>query len=144
MVGFPGSGAREICRTLFGLLDFDSGTVKVEGKKVKHGHPDEAMRSGIVYIPEDRHSEGLVRILTIRENISLTILKSRLRKRLLLDNRKEKKIAREYFDMLSIKANSIEDKVSSLSGGNQQKVVVAKVLASPAQGADTRRADGRY
>jgi len=130
MVGFPGSGARELCRTLFGLLKFDDGIVEVDGKKIKHGHPEEAMKSGIVYIPEDRHAEGLVRILTIRENISLTILKSRLKMKLFLDKRKEKKIAKEYFDLLSIKANSVEDKVSSLSGGNQQKVVVAKVLAS--------------
>lgn len=130
MVGFPGSGARELCRTLFGLNKFDAGVVEVNGKKVKHGHPEEAMKSGIVYIPEDRHAEGLVNILTIRENISLTILKSRLTRQLFLDKRMEKKIAKDLFDLLSIKANSIEDKVSSLSGGNQQKVVVAKVLAS--------------
>ena len=128
LVGFPGSGARELCRTLFGLMD-STGTVKVDGKVVHLSHPQNAMKSGIAYIPEDRHQEGLVELLTIRENISLTILKSRLVRYLFINCKIEKKIAKEYLKMLRIKANSIEDKVSSLSGGNQQKVVVAKVLA---------------
>ncbi|AZO94690.1 sugar ABC transporter ATP-binding protein [Halocella sp. SP3-1] len=131
VVGFPGSGAREICRTLYGLMPAEKGEFVINNKKVNIQEPKQAIENDIAYISYDKHSEGIVPLLSIRENISLPIMKTELKGKCNLMNiRKEKKIARSYINLLKVKANSIEDKVDSLSGGNQQKVVVGKVLSS--------------
>jgi len=129
-IGFPGSGAQELCRTLYGLLEQKSGSILVKNKLTGITNPTNALENGIVYIPHDRHKEGIVDILTIRENISLPILKNKLTgKSVFLKKLKEKDTTNKCIRLLNVKANSMEDKLSSLSGGNQQKVVVAKALA---------------
>lgn len=130
VVGFPGSGAREILRTLAGLNPMESGNITFEGKEVRISNPNEAMDMGIAYISHDRHREGLTPQFSINENIGLPIMKRALKKSCgFIDKRKERKISEEYRELLKIKCNSIDDCVSSLSGGNQQKVVVAKYLS---------------
>lgn len=130
IVGFPGSGARELCRSLYGLMPIQEGDVLLNGKPIKIHSSTSSLKNGIVYIPNDRHVEGLVQFLSIRENISLPILKTRLKQNsFLLNLVKEKEIALQMSEDMNIKANSIEDQISSLSGGNQQKVVLSKVLA---------------
>ena len=129
-MGFPGSGAREFCRSMFGLYKDTVGETYVSGKKVKIKNPTDAIDRGIVYIPNDRHTEGIVGLLTIMWNISMPIMKSKLQKKLFLDLKNEESIVQKYYDRLAIKANSMHDTVDSLSGGNQQKVVVSKSLAS--------------
>ena len=129
-IGFPGSGAREFCRSMFGLYKDTVGETYVSGKKVKIKNPTDAIDRGIVYIPNDRHTEGIVGLLTIMWNISMPIMKSKLQKKLFLDLKNEESIVQKYYDRLAIKANSMHDTVDSLSGGNQQKVVVSKSLAS--------------
>jgi len=133
VVGFPGSGAREIIRTLFGLEKMTSGKVSLFGKEVKISNPSKALHMGVAYISHDRHSEGIIEQLTILDNMSLPVMRTVLRNKNGLINRKKAiNNAEHYCDLLKVKANSIYDKLSSLSGGNQQKVVVGKTLsASP-------------
>ncbi|MEM1485129.1 sugar ABC transporter ATP-binding protein [Oscillospiraceae bacterium PP1C4] len=132
VIGFPGSGAREICRTLFGLEKMKTGEVRLfDGNPVRLSSPEIALKNGIAYISHDRHGEGIVAHLNILENISLPIMKTVLRSRWgLIEQRKAIKVANQYSNMLKVKCNTIYDKLSSLSGGNQQKVVVAKTLSS--------------
>lgn len=132
VVGFPGSGAREFLRTLFGLEKVRSGKIIVNdsGAMVAKS-PWKAIKNGISYVSNDRHKEGIVDLMTIEENISLPLLYSMLKGKLgFVDKNKSKAISRDYFDLFHIKANTIYDKLSSLSGGNQQKVVVAKAVSS--------------
>ncbi len=132
VVGFPSSGARELCRTIFGLEKMDSGTMEVNGQTITSTTtPAEAMANGIAYLSYDRHKEGIVGLMPISANISLPIMYTKLKKTSgLLNKKKSVEIAEYYFNLLNIKANSIYDKLASLSGGNQQKVVYAKTLSS--------------
>lgn len=131
VVGFPGSGAREICRALFGLEKIEKGEITVFNQKTIIKSPSDALAKGIAYISHDRHAEGIVEQMNIIDNMILPIMKTRLLNKLkLIDRKKAIKNARFYCDLLKIKANGIEDKLSSLSGGNQQKVVVGKTLST--------------
>lgn len=131
IVGFPSSGAREFCRTLYGLSEILDGEIRVKNQIAKITDPSSALDNGIVYIPNDRHKEGIVQILSIRENMALPILKRKLKGKFgFLNSILEKDIAQKGMEGLRVKANSIEDKLGSLSGGNQQKVIISKALAS--------------
>ncbi len=130
MVGFPGSGAREICRTVYGLNPKTGGTIKVNGEAVKITNEGDALKHKICYLPDDRHAYGIVPIMSIKENIGLSSLYGKLKKNFgIIDLKKEESIAEHSLQALNIKAESIEAPASSLSGGNQQKVVLGKVLA---------------
>lgn len=132
VVGFPGSGARELCRTLFGLEKMSAGEMWLKGdKKIGIRNPADAMKHGISYVSYDRHKEGIVGLMSIRENISLPSLYTTLKNRLgFVDMAKSREISEHYFELFHVKANSTDDKLSSLSGGNQQKVVVAKTVST--------------
>lgn len=132
IVGFPSSGARELCRTIFGLDKMESGVITVNGKETKRSTtPADAMASGVAYLSYDRHKEGIVGLMSIVDNISIPLLNNKLKTKLGFVNKaKAKQMAQHYFNLLNVKANSIFDKLSSLSGGNQQKVVVAKTISS--------------
>lgn len=132
LVGFPSSGARELCRTVFGLEKLYSGTITIDGKvREKTTNPAAAMKDGIAYLSYDRHKEGIVGLMTIVDNISVPLLNTKLKNKIgLIDKKKARGLAKFYFDLLNIKANTIYDKLNSLSGGNQQKVVVAKTVSS--------------
>jgi ABC-type sugar transport system ATPase subunit len=129
-VGFPGSGAREICTALYGLHKSHGGKVRMEGEEIKIKDAGDALSHGICYVPNDRHADGIVGIMPIYQNIGLSILKSKLENKMhILNENMEIEIAEQSKKDLNIKLHSIMDPVSSLSGGNQQKVVLAKVLA---------------
>lgn len=132
VVGFPSSGARELCRTVFGLERMERGSMLVNGKEQNHTTtPAKAMQNGVAYLSYDRHKEGLVGLMSIADNISMPLLNTKLKTKAgFVDKKQAKSIARHYFGALNVKANSIEDRMSSLSGGNQQKVVAAKTLSS--------------
>lgn len=131
LVGFPGSGARELCRTLFGMEKITSGEIHGEDGKVKIRTPFDAIRQGIAYVSYDRHKEGLVSLMSIRENVGMPLFYSKLKTKLgFVNEKKSKEVAEHYFHEFHMKANSIEDKLDSLSGGNQQKVVVAKAVST--------------
>jgi len=129
MAGLVGSGRSETAQVVFGILRADSGEVLVEGRKVDITSPAQAMKKGIAYVPEDRGTQGLVREMRIRENISMAILDTFTRLGM-VNKRAERRVGDDMIEQLNIIATSGEQVVNKLSGGNQQKVVVGKWLAS--------------
>ena len=129
LAGLVGSGRTEIARAIFGVDRYDSGSVTVDGHPVPEGSATSAMRSGIALVPEDRRHQGLVMDLPITTNIGLAV-RSRLQKLGILTARMEAPTAREWAGRLQVKAGALDVQVGTLSGGNQQKVVLAKWLAT--------------
>jgi len=124
-----GAGRTEVCQAISGITACDTGKVYVGGKLVTHSNPLAAIEMGIGYLPEDRQKQGLVMDWDIGRNITLPIL-DKLSGNGWLDTAKEADIAKSLAEKVRVKASSIFDTVSSLSGGNQQKVIVAKLLAA--------------
>ncbi|TDL92618.1 sugar ABC transporter ATP-binding protein [Vibrio vulnificus] len=129
LTGLVGAGRTEVCQALFGIAPFDTGKVFLNGKEVIVRNPKDAMNLGIGYLPEDRQLQGLVLNWGIGKNITLPALK-KLSKSGWLDEKKEAEIAKSLAEKVNVKAKSIFDLASSLSGGNQQKVAVAKLLTA--------------
>ncbi len=132
LAGLVGSGRSEIARAVFGLDPQATGQVFVRGRPTRIKSPGQALPAGIGYLPEDRKRQGLVLSMGGRANLSLPIL-NRLRRLGLIRQRAERALAREYFDRLRVRASGIDAPVMSLSGGNQQKIALAKWLASRCQ-----------
>jgi ABC-type sugar transport system ATPase subunit len=130
VVGLPGSGAQEICRLLFGLEKVYRGRVWMGDREPDISCPTQAMRSGISYLPGDRHKEGIIGLMSIFDNMSTPLLNSKLKTRFgFINKARALENARYYFNLLKVKANTIYENMNSLSGGNQQKVVVGKTLS---------------
>jgi rhamnose transport system ATP-binding protein len=133
VVGFAGLvGARrtDVALALFGLAPAESGTVILNGQTCHITSPEMAMALRIAYVPEDRHGQGLILPMTTTMNITLPTLRQFLSRLGLIKRQSEEKVAQEYRERLSIRAASIRVPVNQLSGGNQQKVVLAKWLHS--------------
>lgn len=128
--GLVGAGRSEVMQTIFGLIKPDSGEIKVNGRRVNIKSPASAMDLGIAYIPEDRGSQGLFRTLTISFNITIPIIDQLSKFFEVVDMEREKEISESYLKWFQIKAPSIYTLVNNLSGGNQQKVLLAKWLAT--------------
>jgi ABC-type sugar transport system ATPase subunit len=126
--GLVGSGRSEFAKIIAGIDKKSSGQIFLNGKELDIKSPLDAIRSGIVLCPESRKTEGLVMIQTVGFNITLSVLKEFI-KSVGVNRKREKAIIDEYFKKLNIKASSSLQKVNKLSGGNQQKVVLAKWLA---------------
>ncbi|AUT71737.1 MULTISPECIES: sugar ABC transporter ATP-binding protein [Paraburkholderia] len=129
LAGLLGSGRTETARLVFGVDKADAGTISVDGKNVKLSSPHDAVRHGIGYCPEDRKKEGIVAALSIRENIILALQAQRGWLRM-IGRKKQREIADTYIERLGIKAHDAEQPIGLLSGGNQQKVVLARWLAT--------------
>jgi rhamnose transport system ATP-binding protein len=129
LAGLVGAGRTEVARVLFGVDRADAGTIRLGGETVSFATPSAALAAGIAYVPEDRHQDGLVLDFPIAANVTLPIL-SRLFPRLLVRASTERRIGARYVDQLSIRATGVDQLASALSGGNQQKVVLGKWLAS--------------
>lgn len=125
--GLMGSGRTELARLIFGLDPRTAGTVQVGDRSLPSGSSPAAARAGIGYVPEDRKSDGLVLMSTIRENLSVAVLR-RISRWAAIDRRRERRLAADAIRDLGIKARSAEQQVAALSGGNQQKVVLARWL----------------
>jgi monosaccharide-transporting ATPase len=125
--GLLGSGRSETARAIAGALPLDSGTVSVEGVPLKRRSTAAAIRAGVVMLPEDRKSDGIIPNLSVRENIVIAAL-PRISRAGLVDTGKQDEIVSFFMDRLKIKASSPEQKVGELSGGNQQKVMLARWL----------------
>lgn len=125
--GLLGSGRSECVRAIFGADRVISGTVKKDGKVVKIAKPLDAMKAGIAYLPEDRKRDGIVGDLSVRENIilALQVLKGFFKP---FSKAEANKFAEEYIKLLDIKTASADTPIKSLSGGNQQKVILARWL----------------
>jgi ribose transport system ATP-binding protein len=143
IAGLLGSGRTELLKMLFGAMRVDFGTIKLEGKEVRFKNVDQAMEAGLAFVPEDRW-EGAFGDLNVRENLSAADVKKYWR-HLLLRHRAEARDARASIAEFSIKANSDTQSFATLSGGNQQKVILARwlrrkpklvLLDEPTQGVD--------
>jgi rhamnose transport system ATP-binding protein len=127
--GLVGAGRTEVARVLFGITQPDGGEIRLGGHQVTFDSPSVALDHGIAYVPEDRHQDGLILDFPIAANISLPIL-ARLFPKLFLHRKTERLLAQQYADQLQVRMTGVDQLVSALSGGNQQKVVISKWLAS--------------
>jgi ribose transport system ATP-binding protein len=132
LVGLVGSGKEAVCRCINGLDKPDRGSISLGGKRLAPGSPSETVRSGIGHIPIDRRSEGLALGMTVAENVNLLVL-DRLKVGGLVSPALEKKNARRLIQDCRIKTPSSSTMCANLSGGNQQKTVIAKWLSSKIQ-----------
>lgn len=129
LAGLVGGGRTELARTIFGLTPADHGEMLLHGKPVKFANAAEAIKSGIAYVPEDRRRHGVILDLAIDANITLASL-DRFSRRGALDTKREKEAAADYTRRLSIKTPAIFVPVTTLSGGNQQKVALSRWLVT--------------
>ena len=127
--GLVGAGRTELAKVVFGELPRTSGTIEVDGKVASIAAPGDAIRLGIGFAPEDRKREGLILIRSVLENASLAI-RRRLTRFHFVQQRLERRVAMEYVTRLNVRTPSIDQEVGKLSGGNQQKVVLARWLAA--------------
>jgi simple sugar transport system ATP-binding protein len=132
VAGLLGSGRTELANLLFGVDAPDTGSLVMKGKQIEHFSPQESLRNGIALCPEDRKAEGIVGDLTIRENIILA-LQARYGWFKYLRANKQYEIAEQYIQLLGISTPSPDQLVKNLSGGNQQKVILARWLATDPQ-----------
>jgi rhamnose transport system ATP-binding protein len=129
LAGLVGAGRSEVARAIFGIDPVDAGEVQVAGKPLQLGRPQAAVRAGLALVPEDRRAQGLALELSIARNASLTVL-GRLVRHGLISARSESTLAADWGKRLRLKAGDLNAPVGTLSGGNQQKVVLGKWLAT--------------
>ncbi len=129
LAGLVGAGRTEVARAVFGIDRRDAGEVEVDGRKLTNGAPSTAMAAGLALVPEDRRAQGLVMDMSIERNIGLTGLGTTV-KAGLMDRGAERSRSLDWAVKLRVKYARIADTVDTLSGGNQQKVVLAKWLAT--------------
>jgi rhamnose transport system ATP-binding protein len=144
LAGLVGAGRTELARTLFGLTPADRGEILVRGRPVSIREPADAIAEGIAYLPEDRRRHGVVLEMPISANLTLASLR-RLSRFGAIDFERERGLAEEYVQRLGVKTPSLFAPVSTLSGGNQQKVALGRwlitdpsvlILDEPTQGID--------
>ena len=128
IAGVVGAGRTELAEAICGIKKFNSGTIKLNGKRIKNLSIRKVMDLGLAYVPEDRHAHGIFKITSVRKNITSTIL-NRLHG-LFVPISKENLITKKYVNDLKIKTEGTNQELSDLSGGNQQKVVLAKYLVT--------------
>jgi ribose transport system ATP-binding protein len=127
--GLVGAGRTELAEAIFGASPIESGEIFIDGDRVRIASPAQAIARGVGLIPEDRKRYGILAEMSVRENVSYSSLKGFCRMGI-IDGRKETEVASSYTDRLRIKTPDLEQKVKNLSGGNQQKVVLSKWLAT--------------
>lgn len=147
LTGLEGSGPGSLVRGLFGLEELGQGQATIDGKPYSARSPIEALRQRLAYLPRDRHGLGIIGIRSVRDNISLSVLEKLEPFIGLIDTSRENRLVADYIASLGIKTPSADTHVENLSGGNQQKVVVAKLAATeprmlfldePTQGVDVQ------
>jgi len=147
LTGLEGSGPGSLVRGLFGLEDMGSGEARIDGKRYVAASPIAALRQRLAYLPRDRHGLGIIGTRSVKDNITLSVLRKIQNGLGFIDTKKESALVGGYISSLGIKTPSPETRVENLSGGNQQKVVVAKLAATeprvlfldePTQGVDVQ------
>jgi rhamnose transport system ATP-binding protein len=150
LYGLVGSGTHAVARALYGIEPADSGTVAVHGSPVAISGPERAVRAGLAMVPGNRKVQGVFASKSVTFNIAAGNLRRLSRLRVWVDRRRERTVTRDLMASISIKAGGIHSPVETLSGGNQQKVVLARCLASrpqvlileePTQGVDVAAKD---
>lgn len=133
VTGLVGAGRSELMQSVFGLSSMDSGKIRIEGKEVVINSPSDALRLGIAYIPESRQTQGLVLKKSVRENILLPQLQKYTNRLGILNTSKMQDAADQWIKMLDVRPSDPDNLAQSLSGGNQQKVVLAKWISTNAK-----------
>jgi len=128
VAGLVGSGRTELARAIFGADKTDGGAICISGKKVSINNPTDAMKNNIGFVTEDRKGQGLILGLTVKQNVTLSLIKELTRFNL-ISGKREKELVSSFISSLKIATPNMDAKVLNLSGGNQQKVVLAKWLA---------------
>ena len=145
IAGLMGAGRTELAKTIYGAIPVEKGEIIIGGKKCRIQSPKDALEHGIAYVSEDRKAQGLILDLSIKENMSLSDLKQFQRISFMIDGLKEENVVHHYVEKMSIRTPSIHQIVRKLSGGNQQKVSIAKglmtnptilILDEPTRGVD--------
>jgi ribose transport system ATP-binding protein len=127
LAGLLGSGRSETAKAIYGAQPIDSGSVEIAGLPIRSGSPRAALAAGVAMIPEDRKAEGIIPTLSVRDNIVLAALPGMSRAGFVSDGRQDA-VVEKLMARLRIKASSSRQRVGELSGGNQQKVLLARVL----------------
>jgi L-arabinose transport system ATP-binding protein len=127
--GLVGSGRSELMKLVYGAARPASGSVKVLGSRIDIGHPADGIHAGIVLCPEDRKKEGLIPARSVMENVNLSSRRHFSRLGCWIDERRERANAQQYVEKLSVKTPSLQQPIRLLSGGNQQKVILARWLS---------------
>jgi AI-2 transport system ATP-binding protein len=130
LAGLVGAGRTEIAEAIFGINKVKSGKVYLKGKDITDLNASETIESGLAYIPEDRFLNGIFSISSVSSNVTAQVIKNH---NFLIDKKFEREVTDEYVNKLSIKISSHDDEIKSLSGGNQQKVVIARILSTNPQ-----------
>jgi len=125
--GLVGAGRSELMQAVFGYLPIYSGTVKLEGQNWKLGDTSYSVKNGLVYLPEERKKQGILPVLSTRENISVSALE-KLQAPIGISSHKEVELAQEIVDIYDIKTPDMEKEIQFLSGGNQQKVIIGRSM----------------
>ncbi len=133
LAGLVGAGRTEIVRAIAGADTPASGEIEIEGSTLRARNPRDGISAGIAFITEDRKAQGLVLGMSVRENVTLAHLGQFVNRELLIDQSKEEDVTDQYIEELRIRTPSAEQTVRNLSGGNQQKVVLAKWLLGKAK-----------
>jgi rhamnose transport system ATP-binding protein len=129
LAGLVGAGRSEIARAVFGVDPYDSGSVHLKGAAVPPHNPRAAIRAGMAFIPEDRRKQGLVTDASVARNVA-GVIRSSLAKGGFLTQRAESRAAAPWAGRLEVKTGALDMEAATMSGGNQQKVVIAKWLAT--------------
>ncbi|MDQ1617436.1 MAG: ribose transport system ATP-binding protein [Actinomycetota bacterium] len=130
IAGIAGAGRTELARAILGADRIDGGQIHMNGRQVRIRSPRDAYRHGIAIVPEERKSQAVFGDFSLTKNISISDLRRTSTARLVIDRRAERKQANEYVDKLGVRTSGVSQKIRNLSGGNQQKVVVARCLFS--------------
>jgi len=128
--GLVGAQRTELMEGIFGIRGIASGEIYMHGKKLKIKHPIDAMNAGIGLITEDRRGNGIFGCLSIKDNVGVSIYNKYLKAGFVLDHKKMNKVVDDSIKKLSIKTPSMNEHISNLSGGNQQKVIISRWLAN--------------
>ncbi|WP_320045903.1 ribose ABC transporter ATP-binding protein RbsA [uncultured Ilyobacter sp.] len=128
VAGLMGSGRTELAKTIYGFYKVTSGTILIGGKEVKINSPEEGLKNKIAYVPEDRKKEGLILGLSVKENMSISSLEKFENNLKSLNKNDEKDLVDSYISRFNIKTPGMDQIIKNLSGGNQQKVAIAKAL----------------
>ncbi|HEY9095164.1 MAG TPA: sugar ABC transporter ATP-binding protein [Hydrogenophaga sp.] len=128
LAGLLGAGRTELARLLFGLEQPDRGVLQIDGHRVHFGNPKDAIAHGLALCPEERKTDGIVADLSVRENIALA-LQARMGMARFMSRGEQTALAERYVQMLGIKTESVDKPIGLLSGGNQQKAILARWLA---------------
>lgn len=129
VAGLIGAQRTELMEAIFGMRNIESGEVYLNGKKLDIKSPEDAIKNGIALLTEDRRGNGIFGVLSVGDNVSVASLNDYLKYRFVLDKKEMKKVIDKSVNELSIKTPSVKTQIKSLSGGNQQKVIISRWLA---------------